>query len=192
MQPTQREWALFALAILVALAAIGGTHALDARDADVRVERAEAEAALHLAEQREASAERTIELEGRMAECELARRHGACPHTGSTVDDARVTSASGAAPVRVGDACRVELGFSDDPLEGCRAIVRCGEQWIYGGPGAGFFDCTVDARGLVRGDDPNASSDGGDPRLVVDRATHTLTISDESPTWSITLASSES
>jgi hypothetical protein len=188
MQPTQREWVLVSIALLVLFLAVGGTHVLDAREANAN----RAEAVLALAAAREAGAERTIELEGRIAECELARGHGRCPHTGTTVDDTHVMTITGAAPVAVGDACRVELMFSDDPFEGCRALVRCADRWIYGGPGTGSFDCTVDARGLVHGEDENPSSaEGGDPRLLVDREMRTLVISDDAPAWSITLAGND-
>ena len=180
-----------AIAMIGILGAAGATHSLDAREADARVRDAEDAATLRLAAHQEASAERTIELEGQIAECQLARRHDACPNTGSLTFDAHVTALSGRTTVHVGDACRVDMTYTDDPLDSCRALVGCGDAWLYGGPGIGFFACSVDANGIVHAEDDSPTSDAGDPRLVIDRATHTVVVSDDAPAWSVTLTLDE-
>lgn len=148
---------------------------------------ADADAAIALADARESGAAREVELQGQLAACRLD--HGHARHqTGDRTFDATVTATSGESRASQGDTCRVELDWSDDPLEGCRALVRCGTEWLYGDVGAGFFDCTVDGQGIVHGQDANPTSAGGDPRLVVDRLGSTLTLSDDAPAWSITLA----
>ena len=191
MGMTQRDWVVAAIALIGTLVAAGATHSLDEREADARVRAAEDAATLRLGAHQEASAERTIELEGQVAECQLARRHDACPNTGSLTFAAHVAALAGRTAAHVGDACRVDVTYTDDPLDSCRALVRCGDAWLYGGPGIGFFACSVNANGIVHGEDAAPTSDGGDPRLVIDRPTHTVIVSDEAPAWSVTLTLDE-
>ncbi len=164
------------------------THLVDQRAADARVLRMRTRDATHLAECEERTALQAIELEGARASRAHERDHAIGPAIGDRVLDAQVRSVSGTTAVREGQTCRVELDWNSDPIEGCRALVRCGGALLYGDVGTGFFDCTVDARGLVHGEDSNPTSSGGDPRLVVDRASSELTLSDDAPVWSITLA----
>lgn len=165
------------------VAYVATQHAADARLLEVRTD-----AATHLAECQEQSATQHLELSAQLASCQLQQSHDAPPRIGDTTVDASVSEVSGAAPVPRGTSCRVELDWNSDPMEGCRALVRCGDARLYGDVGTGFFDCTVDALGLVHGEDAHPTSDGGDPRLVVDRATRALTISDDAPPWSVTIA----
>lgn len=168
--------------------AIGAiTYFVVHRDADARVLEVETRAATRLAECEEGSATRRIEIEGQLAACELDRLHARPPVVGDHVDEARATAVSGRSDVHVDQVCRYELDWNADPIEGCRAFVRCGDVPLYGGLGAGFFECTVDDEGIVRGEDAEPTGEGGDPRLVVDRAAHTITVSDDGPSWSITL-----
>lgn len=153
-----------------------------------RLSAAEADAALALADEREAHGTRVVELQGQLADCELQRDHARPAADGDRTMDGRVMAVSGTTRVALDATCRVELDWSADPLEGCRALVRCGDEWLYGDVGAGFFDCTVDGQGLAHGEDTHPTSDGGDPRLVVDRLASNLVISDSSPDWSVTIA----
>jgi hypothetical protein len=173
---------------LVGLIGAGVAYVATEHVADARLLRARTDAATALAECRTQSATQHVELTAQLASCQLQQSHEAAPRIGDATVDASVSEVSGAAPVARGAACRVELDWNSDPMEGCRALVRCGDTRLYGDVGTGFFDCTVDALGLVHGQDANATSDGGDPRLVVDRATHALTISDDAPAWSVTIA----
>jgi hypothetical protein len=178
------------LGVLVAivLTAAGLTYFFVQMDADDRVLAAQAHDASRLAECEEASATRHIELEGRLAECELDRVHGRCATLGDHVGEATVTAVSGRTDVRVGDTCRVELDWNSDPIEGCRGFVRCSRTALYGDLGSGFFECEVDEDGIVHGEDDEPTSEGeGDPRFVVDRESSELTVSEDAPAWSVTM-----
>lgn len=174
--------------VVVALVAAGAMHLFDQRATDARVLEVQAADAAQLADVEERSARQSIELQGQLASCELERHHAALPVVGESTVDATVELATGATTIGRGTACRVELDWNADPIEGCRALVRCGDTFLYGGVGTGHFDCTVDDHGLVRGQDANPTAEGGDPRLVVDREAQRLTVSDDDPTWSVTLA----
>jgi len=89
----------------------------------------------------------------------------------------------------VAQVCSVELDWNSDPIEGCRAFVRCGEARLYGDLGEGYFECAVDEDGIVHGEDAEPTSAGqGDPRMTIDRASAEITVSDDAPGWSVTLS----
>jgi hypothetical protein len=105
------------------------------------------------------------------------------------VYDGRVTATEGSSHVHVGDACRVDLEWTTDPGRNCRALVDCGERRVYGDVHQGWLPCTATAAdGLIRGHDDEATPTDGDPRLSIDRVENRVTISDESPHWSITMS----
>jgi len=175
--------------VAVMLASAGLTYFFVERDADARVLAIEAHAATRLAECEEASATRHIELEGELAAAELDRIHTRCATLGDHVGDATVSSVRGRSDVSVGQSCSIELDWNSDPMEACRAFVRCGDQRLYGDLGTGYFECTVDEDGIVHGEDAEPSSlDQGDPRLTIDRASAELTVSDDTPSWTVTLS----
>jgi hypothetical protein len=175
--------------VLLVLTTAGVTYFFVQRDADARVLAVETRGATRLAECEEGSATHRIEIEGQLAECELDRVHTRCATLGDQVDEARVTAVHGRSDVHIGDVCRIELDWNSDPIEGCRAFVRCGALRLYGDLGGGYFECTVDEDGIVHGEDaePSTADGQGDPRLVIDRDAAELTVSDESPAWSVTL-----
>ena len=177
--------------VAIVLATAGLTYFLVERDAESRILALETHHATRLAECEEGSATRRIEMEGQLAECELDRLHRRCATTGDHVDEAPINALRGRSDLHVGDICRVEVDWNDDPMEGCRAFVRCGEHALYGDLGEGFFACTVDEDGLVHGEDaaPTAPDGEGDPRFVIDRRSEEITVSDDTPSpWSVTLA----
>lgn len=173
--------------VVVALLGAGVTYVVTQRAADARVLEMRTQSALELADCREQSAAASLERTA----CEAQRRaeaaHEAPAIVGGDTVDATVSGVSGAAPVARGTACRVELDWNTAPMEGCRALVRCGEARLYGDVGTGFFGCTIDEHGFVHGQDAHPSADGGDPRLSVDGSTRRMTLSDEGPDWSVTL-----
>lgn len=58
---------------------------------------------------------------------------------------ATVESASGLSSVAVGATCEFDVEQHDrgDGTFWCRAQVRCAGELLYGGPSAGYFDCTL-------------------------------------------------
>lgn len=105
------------------------------------------------------------------------------------VYDGRVTATSGASHVHVADTCRVDLAWTTDPGRNCRALVDCGTRRVYGDVGQGWFPCSASGdEGLRSGEDDAPTSDDGDPRFHVDRVAGTVQISDDAPSWSLTLA----
>jgi hypothetical protein len=177
------------MVVALVLATAGVTYFFVQRDADARVLAVETRGATRLAECEEGSATHRIEVEGQLAECELDRLHTRCATLGDHVDEAQVTAVRGRSDIHVGDTCRYELDWNTDPMEGCRAFVRCGLVPVYGGVGQGYFECTVDEDGIVHGEDANPTNlrGEGDPYLTIDRQSAELTISDETPRWSVTL-----
>jgi hypothetical protein len=176
--------------LIAVLVAAGGTHLYESRVADARVLAAHTADAEHLADAQETSARASIALQSDLAACELERRHAreSAPIRGDVAQIADVREATGATTVRAGSTCNLELDWDTGADElPCRALIRCGTTRVYGDVGSGFFGCTVDAHGPIRGEDTNPTSDGGDPRILVDRATRTIVVSDDAPAWSITL-----
>ena len=176
-------------AVGLALAGSALTYFVVHREAEHRALDAEARAASRLAECEEGSVTHRIELEGELASCRLDRVHGRCGAIGDHVGDATVTAVQGRNDVQVAQVCSVELDWNSDPIEGCRAFVRCGELRLYGDLGEGYFECTVDEDGIVHGQDAEPTSAGqGDPRMTIDRESAEITVSDDSPGWSVTLS----
>ncbi len=104
---------------------------------------------------------------------EVVARHGS------------VTEATAPAPVRRGQRCAVVIV----PAGGeCRVAVTCGTTSVYGGGTLGYADCTRENGAVVRATDSNPTGQGGDPILDLDFAARRVTVRDEAPDWSITIA----
>jgi len=110
---------------------------------------------------------------------------------GNTTLFGQARAVTGDAPVGVGAPCTAVLDFLDqeDDSTTSRLEVICAGRTIYGGGEAGYLACEYDDdEVVVRCSDTDVSSDGGDPRLALDRAARTLVLEDRSPTWRMEIA----
>lgn len=101
---------------------------------------------------------------------------------------ARVTQATGQAPVAQGATCTVNT-VPDTPNPGgsCRVFIRCGDKAIYGGASTGFAACTGKGATLDAVDN-GYTMDDGDPRLHLDMAAKQITVTEQDvSSWSVTL-----
>ena len=83
--------------------------------------------------------------------------------------------------------CTIDVHYepgSDD----CHAAVDCGETNLYARGGGGFFRCETRDGRIVRGRDVNPTNPSNDPAFDLDVERGTIIVSDESPTWSVTIA----
>jgi len=185
---------VIAMVALVGLVGAAGALAFIVMRSDAsrsyEAPRAEAEArARAVAEQRAAMCDAQIAR----LQAELAARAAApvAPPdvVRTSVYGAHVTATSGASHVHVGDACRLDITSHSEAGRLCRVFVECGDRRVYGSVGYGYLPCQVTPdQGVVHAEDDNPTSDGGDPRITIDRITNTATVSDDGPAWSITLA----
>lgn len=105
------------------------------------------------------------------------------------VYEGQVSATTGASHVHVGDTCRIDVEWTTDPSQNCRALVDCGERRMYGDVSQGWFGCRATAdQGLVHGQDVQPTTHDGDPRIDIDRTSGVVTMSDDDPAWSVTLA----
>jgi hypothetical protein len=101
---------------------------------------------------------------------------------------ATVVAADGPAPAQVGSRCTVFYkGAGGDSDYDGKLDVLCGERVVYGGGTLGWVHCSYGDPGPMRCIDPDVSANGGDPRLVFDRARRALELDDADPTWSLAL-----
>ena len=103
------------------------------------------------------------------------------------VRDAMVTSVEGSAVVDVGAACSVTVERTDDRVLNCRIRVRCGEEVLYGLPGAGYNRCAVREGRLLGARDGYRTRSDGDPWMSLDLENHTVTVQDSAPDFRVTL-----
>jgi len=98
---------------------------------------------------------------------------------------ARVTRATGSAPVAEGATCSVMIFDNrDDGTFDCRVHVQCGPTSIYATESdLGYTNCVWDGATAVAAHD--ARWDDGDPAMQLDRRTGYVGVRDE--TWSVTL-----
>jgi hypothetical protein len=94
-----------------------------------------------------------------------------------------VEQATGVPGLRAGTTCLFDVTRSDRP-DGtfwCNAQVSCGGQLLYGGPGAGFFECTLyeQPERHVVGDDPDTTSADSDAAMHLDTLRNQLTVRDD-------------
>ena len=96
---------------------------------------------------------------------------------------ATVTRVSGVRSVSTGTQCSFDVTREDRP-DGtfwCNAQVRCGTTLLYGGAGAGYFDCTLyeQPERHVLGEDPNTSATDRDAAMRIDTLSGELTVRDD-------------
>jgi hypothetical protein len=97
--------------------------------------------------------------------------------------EAVVEESTGLSAVSVGSTCSFDVTRQDRP-DGtfwCNAQVRCAGQLLYGGPSAGFFDCTLyeQPERHVVGEDPNTTSTDRDAAMRLDTLSSVLTVRDD-------------
>jgi len=85
--------------------------------------------------------------------------------------------------VTAGSTCDFRVTRHDRP-DGtfwCNAQVSCGGTLLYGGPGAGFFDCTLyeQPQRHVVGEDPNTSATDRDAAMRLDTLRAELEVRDD-------------
>lgn len=96
---------------------------------------------------------------------------------------ATVEAATGVPGLRAGSECSFDVTHGDRP-DGtfwCNAQVRCAGRLLYGGPSAGFFECTLYERPErhVVGEDPSTTSQDGDAAMRLDTLAGRLTVRDD-------------
>jgi hypothetical protein len=101
--------------------------------------------------------------------------------------EAMVTSAEGSAVVQVGMQCVVSLERTDDDVYNCRVEVRCGDETLYGLPGAGFNRCVVRGGRFVAAEDAYRTRTDGDPYMRFDLEHHQAIIEDSAPDFRVTV-----
>jgi hypothetical protein len=96
---------------------------------------------------------------------------------------AEVTEATGLSSVHPGSRCELDVTREDrsDGTFWCNAQVRCGGELLYGGPNAGYFDCTLyeQPQRHVVGQDFNTSSGDNDAAMRLDTLGSELEVSDD-------------
>lgn len=98
--------------------------------------------------------------------------------------EAIVESVTGLSSVAPGSRCEFDVSRHDRP-DGtfwCNAQVICAGQLVYGGPSAGYFDCTLyeQPERHVVGEDPNTTRDDRDAAMRLDTLRRVLTVRDDS------------
>jgi hypothetical protein len=99
-----------------------------------------------------------------------------------------VTSVEGTASVSEGEECELRVQPTDDPRFNCRVQVRCGEEVLYGFPGAGFNRCAEEAGGFVAARDSYKTRADGDPMMGWDQRQRLVVVMDSEPDFKVTLA----
>ncbi len=99
-----------------------------------------------------------------------------------------VTSVEGTASVWEGESCEVRVQPTDDPRFNCRVEVRCGEEVLYGFPGAGFNRCARESGAFVAARDGYKTRADGDPMMGWDLRQHLVIVMDSEPDFKVTLA----
>jgi hypothetical protein len=88
--------------------------------------------------------------------------------------------------VRRGATCSVTLRYEARTSD-CHASVTCNDVALYPQGGEGFFGCTLRDDRIVSVLDANPTEVSHDPRLDLDVDRRTLSLSDEHPSWSVTI-----
>jgi hypothetical protein len=95
----------------------------------------------------------------------------------------RVTRSSGTAPARDGTPCTIFLSPGDENYD-AQIDVLCGGRIVYGGGTLGWIgECEERDNLPWRCIDPAFSDDGGDPKLLFDRAARSVRVSERN--WRI-------
>lgn len=103
------------------------------------------------------------------------------------VVEAEVSATSGSAPVGVGTTCTFSVerhSRSAPPGYWCRTQIACGGQLLYGGPSAGYFECTLGAAtgvGMpsIVGADTTTTAADTDAAMSIDTTSQTVSIRDD-------------
>jgi len=101
---------------------------------------------------------------------------------------ALVQSRKGEAPVEVGEECSVAIYPTRNPEYACRVHIRCGEKTLFGGFGQGYARCELEGGRPRTADDEKNTAADGDPVLRLELPANRITVSDEIPDYSLTLA----
>jgi hypothetical protein len=96
-----------------------------------------------------------------------------------------VAEVRGSAPVAVGAPCTVVYQDANSDNYDGRIDVLCGRRLVYGGSGLGWIDCDYAGSRPARCSDGDFTPDGGDPKLVFDRASASVVIEDVGPEWAL-------
>jgi len=99
-----------------------------------------------------------------------------------------VTSVEGHASVSEGETCEVRVQPTDDERFNCRVEVRCGDEILYGFPGAGFNRCATEGDAFVAARDAYKTRADGDPAMGWDQRQHVAIVTDSEPDFKVTLA----
>lgn len=96
---------------------------------------------------------------------------------------ARIEEVRGVPGLRRGATCSFDVTRHPRP-DGtfwCNAQVTCGGQLVYGGTGAGYFECTLydQPERHVVGEDPGTTSEDGDAAMRLDTLREELTVRDD-------------
>ncbi|MFK8004273.1 MAG: hypothetical protein AB8H86_32205 [Polyangiales bacterium] len=92
---------------------------------------------------------------------------------------ATVTHVTAGGPVASGAQCDFQV---EQPTQGqsmCRAQVYCGGRLLYGGPNAGFFQCTPGPGNQITGQDGNTTADDTDASFAISTPASIITIRDD-------------
>ncbi|HJL16683.1 MAG TPA: hypothetical protein RMH99_13555 [Sandaracinaceae bacterium LLY-WYZ-13_1] len=108
------------------------------------------------------------------------------PPPGGSTSPRRITATverSDLRSVPAGASCRFDVrrAARPDGTFWCNAQVRCAGQLLYGGPRAGYFDCTLYERPHrhVVGEDFDTSSEDTDAAMRLDTLGHELVVRDD-------------
>ena len=99
-----------------------------------------------------------------------------------------VTAVEGTASVSEGETCEVRVQPTNDARFNCRVQVRCGEEVLYGFPGAGFNRCAEEGGDFVAARDSYKPREDGDPAMGWDQRQHRVVVVDSDPDFRVVLA----
>jgi hypothetical protein len=105
-----------------------------------------------------------------------------------TVHEGIVTEVAGSAVVDLGDACSVTIEATDDQVLNCRVRVRCGEEVLYGLPGAGYNRCDGERGRVIAARDGYRTRSDGDPSMVLDLDARRVVVTDTAPDFRVTVS----
>jgi hypothetical protein len=101
----------------------------------------------------------------------------------------RVVAVEGASPVPLDARCTVFVQTAPAPSDFTGKVdVRCGNQLVYGGESLGFLYCDWARRRATRCVDTDFTEEGGDPKILFERDSAQVVITDTSPSWGLQIA----
>jgi len=99
-----------------------------------------------------------------------------------------VTSVEGSASVSEGEACEVLVQPTDDARFNCRVQVRCGDEVLYGFPGAGFNRCATSEGDFIGAHDEYLTRTDGDPAMGWNQTRRLLLVTDSQPDFRVVIS----